>query len=84
MMNHIGYALSRYLYWLAKFSVVVSIIAVYSLARCTAVLVVLACFVLSFFIPFGYSYIGKKFKIRNMGKSNVEFAFGDLYNGTMN
>lgn len=44
-----------------------------------AIVIVIFCFVLPFFIPFIASYIRNEFTIKTIGKANVSSLFGNLY-----
>lgn len=80
MMNHIKYAISRYSFWLSVFATIIGIIAVIPICDCIAIFAVILCFVLPFIIPFLSSYRKQKFTIKTMGKSKIDFEFGDLFN----
>lgn len=79
MMNHIKYAKNKYWNWFGKLATVMGIIAVFPLCRIMAIIIVACCFVLAFIIPFIASFIKRTFKIKTIGKSNVTFGFGNLF-----
>ena len=80
MMNHIKYAISRYSFWLSVFATVIGIVAIAPICDCMAIIFVILCFVLPFIIPLVISYHKQKFTIKTIGKSKVNFEFGDLLN----
>lgn len=80
--KHLKYASSRFSHWIAKFSVLIGILAVIPLQNylsCLALIcIVLAIFALAFIIPLVGSYILKEFRISTIGKSTVTLKFDDL------
>lgn len=81
MINHIKYALNKYFCLLGKIATVIGILKI--LPNNGVALensIVIFCFVLAFVIPFLDSYKRRTFKLKTVGKSNVLFAFGDLFN----
>lgn len=79
MMNHIKYAKGEYWSWFGKLATVIGIIAIFPLCRCMAILIVMCCFALAFIIPLVISFIKRTFEIKTIGKSNITFRFGDLF-----
>ena len=79
MINYIKYALSKYLQWLGLFALVIGVVAIIPINQCIAICVVIGSFVLSFLIPFVQAIFRREFKLRTIGKSNLSFKFGDLF-----
>lgn len=79
MMNHIKYALSKYSFWLSLFATVIGIIAIFPICKYMAIIVIFSCFTLAFIIPFIVSFVKRNFKVKSIGKSNITFTFGDLF-----
>ncbi len=78
MINHIRYAASKYSFWLSIFATIIGIIAIIPICQCIATITVILCFVLSFIIPLIGSFRRRTFEIKTIGKSKVDFKFGDL------
>ena len=74
------YAFSQYLYWLGLFATVLGVVALLSIGQCLSRIIVVSCFVLAFIIPFLEAVFKNKFKLKTVGKSNITFKFGDLFN----
>ena len=81
MKNYIKYAKSQWLVWLGLLSTITSIgfIPSWQLTESLKVTFVIICFAISFAIPFVIAIKRCNFKLRTIGKSNVSFAFGDLF-----
>lgn len=82
MMNYIKYACSQYFTWLGYISIIIGILAAVPLEeKCHyfALLVVIACFALALIIPFIIAKVKRSFKLITVGKSNISFEFGDLF-----
>lgn len=80
LMNHIKYAVSQYLFWLGIFGILTGIISILLDDKdCLAIGIVIASLILSFFIPLIGSLFKCNFKIKTVGKSNISFRFGNLF-----
>lgn len=79
LMNYIKYANSQYFNWLGRFATVLGLIAILPIDTILLRYIVLFCIALAFIIPFIESIIKHNFKIKTIGKSNVSFKFGDLF-----
>lgn len=82
MITYIKYAYSQYFTWLGYFGTVTGLVAFVSFDEKYNFIervIVIACFVLAFMIPFIIAMIRCNFKIKTVGKSNILFEFGDLF-----
>ena len=79
MKNRIKYARLRFCHWITVFSTLLGIIACISFCFCTALILVIGCFLLAFIIPFIGAGVKKSFKIYTSGKTHVSLSFGDLF-----
>jgi hypothetical protein len=79
MRNHVKYAISRYPYWISIFSLILGIIAILPIEKCLAMVLVAICFSAPFLFPFVQSYVKTTFELKTSGKTDISFAFGDLF-----
>ncbi len=79
MINHIKYAFSRYPFWITWFATIIGIVAIFQFNFIASVLIVLACFLLPFIIPFVASYKKDLFELKTLGKTNVSLIFGNMF-----
>lgn len=82
MMSYIKYAFSQYFTWLGYIAVIIGLVAVIPFDEKynrIVLFIVLACFVLSFIIPFITAMVRRNFKILTVGRSDISFAFDDLF-----
>ncbi len=79
MINHIKYALSRYPFWITWFATIIGIVAIFQFDFVVSVLIVSACFLLPFIIPFVASYKKDVFELKTLGKTKVSLLFGNLF-----
>lgn len=79
MMNHIKYAFSKWSFWFSILATVIGVIAIFPLCKCMAIIVIIFCFASAFVIPFIGSFVKNNFKIKTVGKSNITFTFGNLF-----
>lgn len=77
--NYIKYARSQYFDWLGKLATILGIVAILPICECFSKIIVIACFAFAFIIPFLKSFIKSEFKLKTIGKSNITFKFGDLF-----
>ncbi len=82
MMSYIKYARSQYFTWLGYISVIIGVVAAVPFDEkynYIALIVVIACFAFAFVIPFIIAMKRRNFRIKTVGKSNISFEFGDLF-----
>mgnify|MGYP000973834698 CR=1 FL=1 len=82
MRSYIKYARSQYFTWLGYISVIIGLVAAVPFDEkynYIARLAVIVGFALAFVIPLIIAMIRRNFKIKTVGKSNITFEFGDLF-----
>ena len=79
-MNYIKYAICKYSHWFAILSTVISLIAIFPLDQCIAIFVIIFCILFAFLIPLSCAILKPTFKLKTIGKSDLKFEFGDLFN----
>lgn len=80
MMNNIKYAASKYFFYLGAFATIIGIVAIIPIEKCIAIVVIISCYILALIIPLLESIFRCNFELKTIGKSNISFAFGDLFN----
>ena len=79
MMHYIEFAKSKYSYWFTLLSAIISLIAIFPLNKCIALLIIILSLPFSFLIPLFYAKFKRRFKLKTIGKSDLTFRFGDLF-----
>ncbi len=82
MMSYIKYACSQYFTWLGYIAAIIGLVAVVPFDEkynYIALLIVIASFALAFIIPFNIAMVRRNFKLITVGKSDISFEFGDLF-----
>lgn len=82
MTSYIKYALSQYFTWLGYVATIIGLVAVVPFDEeynSIALLIVIICFASALIIPFVIAVVRRKFKLKTIGKSDISFEFGDLF-----
>ena len=79
MKNHIKYTFSKMPIYFEIFATILGVIAVFPLGRSEAIITIIIVVTLSFVVPFLMSFFKRTFRIRTIGKSNITFKFGDIF-----
>lgn len=80
MMSYIKYAKAQYVHWLGLFATILGVVAILPISECLSIIIVISCLVLAFIIPFLEAVFKNGFKLKTVGKSNITFSFGNLFN----
>ena len=81
-MNYIKYAFSQYLYWLGIFATIITVVSLFPLNIKDAIkwIILGACFLLPFLIPFSVSFFRRNYRLTTIGKTKLSLMFGNLFN----
>ncbi len=82
MISYIKYARSQYFTWLGYIAAIIGLVAAVPFDEkynYIALLIVIACFALAFIIPFIIAMVRRNFKLITVGKSDISFEFGNLF-----